>query len=84
MKVNGKEAGRRAYGYNAFRVDATPYVKAGRNSVEIDLNNMEESSRWYHGGGIYRPVKLIICNNPTENIRKREKPGGKNYLTVVN
>ena len=60
VKVNGKEAGRWAYGYNAFRVDATPFVKPGRNILEVDLNNVEESSRWYPGGGIYRPVKLII------------------------
>ncbi len=60
VKVNGKEAGRWAYGYNAFRIDATPYVKAGRNTIEVDLNNVEESSRWYPGGGIYRPVKLIV------------------------
>lgn len=60
VKVNGREAGRWAYGYNAFRVDATPYVKPGRNLVEVDLNNVEESSRWYPGGGIYRPVKLIV------------------------
>ncbi len=60
VKVNGKEAGRWAYGYNAFRVDATPFVKSGRNIIEVDLNNMEESSRWYPGGGLYRPVKLIL------------------------
>ena len=60
VKVNGKEAGRWAYGYNAFRIDATPYVKSGENTLEVDLNNMEESSRWYPGGGIYRPVKLIV------------------------
>ena len=60
VKVNGKEAGRWAYGYNAFRVEATPFVKSGRNIIEVDLNNMEESSRWYPGGGLYRPVKLIL------------------------
>ena len=60
VKVNGKEAGRWAYGYNAFRVDATPFVKPGRNLIEVDLSNMEESSRWYPGGGLYRPVKLIV------------------------
>lgn len=60
VKVNGKEAGRWAYGYNAFRVDITPFAKGGRNTVEVALHNMEESSRWYPGGGIYRPVRLIV------------------------
>lgn len=67
VKVNGKEAGRWAYGYNAFRVDITPYAKAGRNTVEVDLQNVEESSRWYPGGGIYRPVKLIVTSKTRLN-----------------
>ena len=58
--VNGKEAGRWAYGYNAFRVDITPYLREGDNLLEVKLNNVEESSRWYPGGGLYRPVKLVL------------------------
>ena len=59
--VNGKEAGRWAYGYNAFRIDVTPYVHFGKtNLVEVHLNNVEESSRWYPGGGLYRPVKVEL------------------------
>ncbi len=57
--LNGQEAGYWAYGYNAFRIDITPYMKAGENLLEVDLKNVEESSRWYPGAGIYRPVKLI-------------------------
>ena len=59
--VNGREAGRWAYGYNAFRVDITPFLnRRGRqNVVSVSLNNREESSRWYPGAGLYRPVKLI-------------------------
>ena len=57
--INGQEAGRWVYGYNAFQIDATPYLKAGqRNVIEVTLNNVEESSRWYPGGGLYRPVWL--------------------------
>ena len=65
VKVNGKEAGRWAYGYNAFRIDITPYVKFGRkkNLVEAHLNNVEESSRWYPGGGLYRPVSVELYGN---------------------
>lgn len=59
VKVNGNEAGRWAYGYNAFRVDITTSLVPGDNVIEVDLNNVEESSRWYPGGGLYRPVELI-------------------------
>lgn len=59
--VNGKLAGWWAYGYNAFRIDITPYIYKGRsNEIVVSLNNREESSRWYPGGGIYRPVSLIL------------------------
>ena len=58
--LNGQKAGYWAYGYNAFRVDITPYMKAGKNLLEVHLKNLEESSRWYPGAGIYRPVKLVL------------------------
>ena len=60
VSINGKEAGRWAYGYNTFRVDATPFIHEGENLLEVSLQNLEESSRWYPGAGIYRPVKLIL------------------------
>ena len=58
--VNGQKAGYWAYGYNAFRVDITPFMKTGDNLIEVDLLNVEESSRWYPGAGLYRPVKLVL------------------------
>ena len=60
VKINGQQAGYWAYGYNAFRIDATPFLKTGNNSIEVNLKNVEESSRWYPGGGLYRPVELIL------------------------
>ena len=67
VRVNGKVAGGWKYGYNAFRVDITPFIgiakdgkTGGKAMVEVHLNNLEESSRWYPGAGIYRPVKLIM------------------------
>ena len=65
VSVNGKEAGKWAYGYNAFRIDITPYVHFGgkKNLVEVHLNNVEESSRWYPGGGLYRPVSVELYGN---------------------
>jgi len=63
--INGHEAGHWAYGYNCFRVDATPYLNKENqpNEVWVKLRNVEESSRWYPGAGIYRPVKLICTQN---------------------
>ena len=60
VTINGQEAGRWAYGYNAFRVDATNFLKAGKMDIAVHLNNVEESSRWYPGAGLYRPVTLIL------------------------
>ena len=60
VTINGQEAGHWAYGYNAFRVDATRFLKAGKMDIAVHLENVEESSRWYPGAGLYRPVKLVL------------------------
>ena len=56
--VNGTAAGWWAYGYNAFRIDITRLLRQGDNTIEVSLRNREESSRWYPGAGLYRPVRL--------------------------
>ena len=65
VSVNGKRVGHWPYGYNAFRFDITSYIKKGENLLSVDLQNLEESSRWYPGAGIYRPVTLILT--PTKS-----------------
>ena len=60
VRINGQVAGKWAYGYNAFRINATDFLLEGKNIIEVELNNMEESSRWYPGGGLFRPVTLIM------------------------
>ncbi|MDE5550063.1 MAG: beta-galactosidase, partial [Bacteroidaceae bacterium] len=59
--VNGKKAGEWKYGYTPFNIDVTPFVhKDGSpNTLAVHLQNVEESSRWYPGAGLYRPVPLI-------------------------
>ena len=59
--VNGKKAGEWKYGYNAFNVDVTPFINkdGSANTLAVHLQNVEESSRWYPGAGLYRPVTLI-------------------------
>ncbi|MGI6233136.1 MAG: glycoside hydrolase family 2 TIM barrel-domain containing protein [Prevotella sp.] len=58
--VNGHHAGGWKYGYSAFRVNITPYLQKGSNRISVSLNNREESSRWYPGAGLYRPVELLM------------------------
>lgn len=62
--INGKEAGYWPYGYNAFAVDATPYVhEEGTNTLAVRLENETESSRWYPGAGLYRNIRLIVTED---------------------
>ena len=60
--VNGQRAGYWAYGYTPFKVDITPYIIKGENHITVSLHNREESSRWYPGAGLYRPVTLVTTS----------------------
>ncbi len=66
VSINGMETAYWAYGYNAFRVDVTPFLTKQPTSltseldISVHLQNVEESSRWYPGAGLYRPVKLVL------------------------
>lgn len=67
--VNGKKAGEWKYGYTSFNVDVTDFVhKDGSpNTLAVSLANVEESSRWYPGAGLIRPVTLIqTCSTAIE------------------
>ncbi len=59
--VNGKEAIFWPYGYNSFFVDVTSYLntEGEDNVVAVRLENLDNSSRWYPGAGLYRNVHLI-------------------------
>lgn len=57
---NGHYVGTWPYGYNSFRMDLTPFVKAGAdNVVAVRLDTENWGSRWYPGAGIYRHVWLV-------------------------
>ncbi len=58
--INSELAGERPYGYSSFCVDATNFVKAGKNQVAVRLDNKEQSSRWYPGAGLYRFVRVVV------------------------
>jgi beta-galactosidase len=58
--LNGQLVGGWPYGYASWRLDLTPYVRFdGPNQLAIRLDNPPASSRWYPGGGLYRPVWLV-------------------------
>ena len=58
--VNGIEAGGAAYGYIPFWVNLSEFIRPGeKNVIEVIADNSDQpASRWYSGGGIYRPVWL--------------------------
>jgi beta-galactosidase len=61
--LNGHLVGGWPYGYNSFRLDLTPYLKAGEdNLLAVRLDNPIDSARWYSGGGIYRNVWITKVN----------------------
>ena len=58
--LNGALAGQWAYGYTGFHVRADAHLKYGQtNTIRVDAR-AQDDSRWYSGGGIYRPVHLLI------------------------
>lgn len=69
--VNGKKAGEHlGSGYNRFFVDATPYLKAGENTLTVCVDNsysrrnipFMRSYDWANDGGIYRNVYEVITS----------------------
>ncbi len=61
--VNGYPSGQGEYGYLGFRADATPYLKAGTNTIEVACDTHKLSSRWYPGAGMYRKVTWVETDN---------------------
>lgn len=47
------------YGYSAFDVDITKYVKDGENLIEVSANYQSPNTRWYSGAGIFRNVHFF-------------------------
>ena len=59
--INDQLAGGTAYGYIPFEVCADGLLKEGDNVIRIDADNSRfPNTRWYSGGGIYRPIHLLV------------------------
>ncbi len=61
--LNGKLVGRNHWGYLSFSVDITEFAKFGaENLLQVVAEVKPNSSRWYCGAGIYRPVRLVLTD----------------------
>ncbi|MDW7695773.1 DUF4982 domain-containing protein [Flammeovirgaceae bacterium SG7u.111] len=61
--INGHHLGKRPYGYISFRYNLSEYLKPGKNSIAVRVDNSKEpSARWYHPCGIYAPARLIVTD----------------------
>ncbi|MDD3277289.1 MAG: glycoside hydrolase family 2 TIM barrel-domain containing protein [Lachnospiraceae bacterium] len=54
--VNGCQVFEWKYGYSAFDVELTPYLKEGDNEISVSVDFQAPNSRWYSGAGIFRNV----------------------------
>jgi beta-galactosidase len=61
--VNGEFVGEWGFGYTSFALDISDHIKHGsENVIAVRVENLEYSSRWYPGSGIYRNVWLTQTN----------------------
>lgn len=85
VKVNGKQAAYWPYGYNSFEAPLDGIAVPGDNIVEVSLENLPESSRWYPGAGLYRNVHLVTADKihiPVWGTRLTTPYIGDDYATV--
>ena len=60
--LNGKYVGKTDYGYVGFEIDISTYLRYNQeNILVVKANTMgERNSRWYTGGGLFRPVSIVV------------------------
>jgi len=65
--INGFHLGHRPNGYVSFFYDLTGHLRFGqaaRNVIAVRCDTSKQpASRWYEGGGIYRPVRLVLLHD---------------------
>lgn len=66
--VNGKRAGGHEGGYTGFRVDLTPWLRTGANTILVKVSNRwnprlaPRAGEHCFSGGIYRDVYLVVTD----------------------
>jgi beta-galactosidase len=65
--INGFHLGQRPNGSVSFFYELTGHVKFGtaaQNVIAVRCDTSKQpASRWYEGGGIYRPVRLVLMQD---------------------
>jgi beta-galactosidase len=65
--INGFHLGQRPNGFVSFYYELTGHVKFGaaaHNVIAVRCDTEKQpASRWYEGGGIYRPVRLVLMRD---------------------
>lgn len=83
--VNGRHVAYWPYGYNSFTADLDGVARPGVNTLEVSLENLPRSSRWYPGAGLYRNVHLITTDRihiPVWGVYLTTPYIGKDYAEV--
>ena len=62
--LNGNRIGGTDYGYLGFEMDVTYLLRYEKmNTLVVKANTMKEkNSRWYTGGGLFRPVSIVVTS----------------------
>lgn len=77
ITLNGEELCFHPNGYTPFYAELTDRLQFGKeNILDVTVDNLLPSSRWYSGSGIYRPVWLHLGN------RNHILPQGVSIQTV--
>ncbi len=64
--LNGADAGGWDYGYMGVTLDVTDKLRPGRNDVAVTCDTTKGYSRFYCGGGLFRPLRLKVL--PAEHV----------------
>ena len=67
--LNGKKVGGTPFGYTSEVIDVTDALKPSGNLLEVTAENVEKSSRWYPGSGIFRDVTVRVV--PRDHVLPR-------------
>jgi Glycosyl hydrolases family 2, TIM barrel domain/Glycosyl hydrolases family 2, sugar binding domain/Glycosyl hydrolases family 2 len=85
--VNGQRAGHHDGGYAAFRIDISPWLRAGRNQIAVRVDNATAKHVAPLGGdftvfgGLYRGVKLLAV--PVAHFDLLDDGGPGVYVSVT-